>query len=291
MRFSVQTTSSDLEMLREAVSSNCDKVRFGSEFCEWKIPSLAELEKAFMLVKDGGKDFTYVTPRVSDSGIGKLVRQLDFLNGKGEIGVVMNDLGVLNILGRYPNLIPHLGRQLVHVPARCPWLKRSIRDTLLEKVGGIDEIYSQTSLNYPPTIKFFQDQGVRGVDLDWIPRCFPYYDLLAKAGIDLSVHLHLVPVTLTRKCHTARLLGEDAPDTCSRPCTDRAFLLKNPRLGLGFFLHENAVFRLIEPSKRDVAKLPRNGISEFVITMSPITRILNRERIEELVLQLRQLAS
>ncbi len=291
MKFSAQTTTSDIAMLREAISSSCDKVRFGSEFCEWKIPSLTELEKAYALVKDGEKDFAYVTPRVSDSSVKKLVKQLDFLNREGKIPVVINDLGILNVLGRYPNLIPHLGRQLVHMPARCPWLKRGIKDALFEKVHGIEEEYSKTSLNYAPTIRFFQEHGVRGVDLDWIPRCFPYYGFLVKAGLNLSVHLQLVPVTLTRKCHTARFLGEIAPETCSKPCNIRAFRLRNDRLELEFFLHENAVFRFAEPSRKDMEELPRNDIGEFVITMSPITRIRTQEKIDELILHMKSLIS
>ena len=289
MKFSAQTTTSDIAMLREAIGSSCEKVRFGSEFCEWKIPSLTELEKAYSLIKDQGKDFTYVTPRVSNSSIKKLVKQLDFLDGEGKIDVVINDLGVLNILGRYPNLNPYLGRQLVHVPGRCPWLKRGLRDRLIEKVQGIEKVYSKTSLNYGPTIRFFQERGVRGVDLDWIPRCFPYYGFLVKAGLNLSVHLQLVPVTLTRKCHTGRFLGEVAPETCSKPCNIRAFRLKNERLELEFFLHENAVFRFTEPSRKDIEELLRNDISEFVITMSPITRILTREKIDGLMLQTKSL--
>jgi len=286
MKFSVQTTTSSLDMLKEAVSSDCDKVRFGSEFCEWKIPSISELKEAYTLIKSEGKEFTYVTPRVSDSGIKKLLRQLDFLDRKGETEVVINDLGMLNLIGRYSNLNPHLGRQLVHIPARCPWLKKSIKDTLFGKFRGVDALYSQTSLNYRPTIKFFQKYRIRSVDLDWIPRCFRYYSFLAKNGFNLSIHLHLVPVTLTRKCHTARFLGENNPETCSKPCNDKAFRLENERLDLEFFLHGNVVFYLTQPSRRDVSKL-KNDVTEFVITMSPITGILNREKINNLISQLK----
>lgn len=297
MKFSVQTDN--LKMLREALDSNCDKVRFGPEFCEWKIPSLSALKRAYALTKDKGKSFTYVTPRLSDNGLKKIRKQLIFLKEKGKDDIIINDLGMLNILGRYSELTPHLGRQLVHVPARCPWLKMSGRDALRAIVFSprstleakirkrrVEEIYSQTSLNYAPTIRFFQGYGVQGVDLDWIPRCFTYFDFLAKAGLNLSVHLHLVPVTLTRKCHTARFLGEKTPETCSRPCNRRAFLLKHKGLGLKLFLHGNVVFRLIQPSKREMKKLSMSNVSEFVITMNPITKILNQHKIDELMLQM-----
>ena len=39
MKISVQTDIFNL--LEEAVESKCDKVRFGAEFCEWKIREVA----------------------------------------------------------------------------------------------------------------------------------------------------------------------------------------------------------------------------------------------------------
>ncbi len=289
MKFSVQIDR--LKMLEEAVRSNCDKVRFGSEFCEWKIPSLESLEKAYTRIVDRGKDFVYVTPRVSDSGIKKIRKHLDFLNRKRKIDVIINDLGTLNILQDYSELKPFLGRQLVHVPARCPWLKIGARDAIFlwkalrakRSMKHVEELYSQTSLNYKPTIQLFQSFGVQGLDVDWIPRCFPYFNSLVKAGLNISLHLHLIPVTLTRKCHTARFLGEKSPETCSKPCDDRAFLLKHKGLNLELFLHGNALFSFTQPSKNDLEDPLKNNVTEFVITMNPITKVSNRHKIDALI--------
>ena len=44
MKYSVQTDN--VRAVREALGSNCDRIRFGSEFCEWKIPSLKEMLEA-----------------------------------------------------------------------------------------------------------------------------------------------------------------------------------------------------------------------------------------------------
>jgi len=299
MSFSAQTDN--LRMFSEAVSSKCEKVRFGSEFCEWKIPSLPEVEKAHALAKDRGKVFTYITPRVSDEGLKKIRAQLDFLNGAGKIAIVVNDLGTLNIMGDYPELSPYLGRQLVHMPARCPWLKMRFGDltsfrlkalkAMIEK-RHVEDIYSQTSLNYSPTIRLFQSYGIQGVDLDWIPRCFPYSNFLVKAGLNLFVHLHLIPVALTRKCHTARFLGEKTPENCSKPCDSRAFLLKHRGLTdeaeRKLFLQGNVVFRLVQPSRTDTEKLLRSGVTNFVITMNPVTKISSREEIDKLIVHLKQ---
>jgi len=299
MRFSVQVEETGI--LKEAITSSCDKIRFGTEFCDVKIQPLSVLEEAYALAEEAGKDFAYVTPRVSESNIAKMYEQLEFLNEKGRIDVVLNDFGMLNVLRRYPNLTPHLGRQMIHVPARCPWLEPGLKEVVFHPLRIItrtkrlmsssEDIYSQTSLNNSSTIRFFQGLGVQGVDLDWIPRCFPYYDFLTKNGLSLSVHLHLVPVTITRKCHTARFLGEKSPQSCSQLCKTKAFLLKREEFRLEFFLHGNAVFSLIEPSEKDIRSLLENDVSELVITMNPVTRILGRQELDTLIHQVETMAT
>jgi len=295
MKFSVHVEN-DLEMLEEAIDSSCDRIRFGSEFCDAKMPSLSVLEKAFALTEGAEKDFAYVTPRVSESTLGEIHEQLNFLNKKRKIGVVVNDFGILSILKRCHGLTPHLGRQMIHVPARCPWLKTEIKDVVFSPLRTIsrtklvrsgEDIYSQTNLNYEPTIRFFKDLGVKGVDLDWIPKCFPHYDFIANNGLDLSLHLHLVPVTITRKCHTARFLGEKSPQTCSKPCKTRAFLLERKEFNLQLFLHGNTVFSLVNPSRKDLERSLRINVAEFVITMNPVTKILGREKIDSLIGQVK----
>jgi len=291
MKFSVQVDN--LELLNEALATECDKVRFGAEFCEWKVPSLKTLKVAYNSAVDAGKEFDYVTPRCSDRTIKKILDQLSFLNGKDEIKIIINDIGFLNILKRYERLTPHLGRQLIHVPARCPWFKRDsrsfiffgfmIKGAMMRK--HIKDLYNQTSLHYEPTIRFYKEYGVRGVDLDWIPKCFPHYKFFVEAGLDVSVHTHLVPVTVTRKCHTARFLGEKIPQNCSKPCITRAFLLKHKGvfMTVEFFLWGNAVFTLAQPNKKDVKNLLGTGATELVITMNPATNTLSRERVDEVI--------
>lgn len=282
MKVSVQTDR--FRMLEEIVRSGCDRVRFGSEFCEWKLLSLELLREAYGLAHEEGKEFAYVTPRVSDRSLGIIRGQLAFLNSKGHVDVVINDFGILNMLGRYPNLRPHLGRQLVYMPARCPWLQNALR----HRVGFFERrrlarMYYQTGLNYAPTIHLYQKYGVEDIDVDWIPQSFPYFDFLMKNGLRVSVHMHLIPVAITRTCHTARFLGEREPESCPEPCNTRAFLLRQKTLGIDLYMHGNVIFRLTEPSQRDVKRLYKQGVDEFVVTVNPITKIESRKKIDAFI--------
>ncbi|UCH02063.1 MAG: hypothetical protein JSV20_09695 [Candidatus Bathyarchaeota archaeon] len=281
MKVSVQTDS--FAMLKEGVESECDRARFGSEFCEWMIPSLEGLKKAYSLVSDKGKDFIYVTPRVSPSNLEKIQDQLAFLDRQGKIGVVINDLGILNVLEQYQNLKAHLGRQLVYMPARCPWKEITQQPVGFLARRQVAKIFYQTNLNYIPTIQLFQKHGISDVDVDWIPESFSYFNFLAKNGLNLSIHMHLVPIAVTRRCHTARFLGEKSPESCSQPCNTQAFLLKHNILRLELHLYGNAVFRSVKPTKKDAKKLIKNGASEFIIGMNPITKVATREKVNALI--------
>jgi collagenase-like PrtC family protease len=286
MKLSVQTDN--VALLPEAVRSTCHGIRFGSEFCEHLLPNLHTLERAHGLARDAGKSFTYVTPRLSNAGVERLEGQLPRLNEQGEMAVVVNDFGALHLLKRYPNLSPHVGRHLFMVRARSPWLETHIRG---EKPGSsrcrwVEELYATTSLNYQPTLELYGSLGCHRADMDWIPRIFPSLSFLVSNGWHISVHLGLVPATFTRRCHTARFLGETSPERCSRPCLRRAFLLRNEILeefGLEFILHGNAVFRLEAFSRADIAELERVGATEVILTMNPVTRIHSTADIQEVM--------
>jgi len=275
----------NLNSLKEVLNSECDRVRFGSEFCEFKIPSLNLLKKAYKLITDRGKEFAYITPKLSNISIRKVKQHLDFLNENGPINIIFNDLGLLQLLQKYPNLKPHMGRQLVYIPARCPWPEITVGGSISRWMARrrVEKIFYQTSLNHELTIQFFRNYKVENVDLDWIPKCFPHYDYIVRNGFNLSLHLYLIPVTLTRKCHMARLLGEKEPEKCSRPCETYGFVLKRKDLGIELFLWGNVVFKMIEPAEKELKEAFKIKISEFVIPLNPLTKIKNEKEINNII--------
>lgn len=282
MKVTVQ--AENIRDLKEAVQSNCTGTRFGSEFCEWKIPSLTSLEEAYELAKDSGKKFSYTTPRISETNIEKVKRQLEYLNRQAEVELVFNDLGILRLLDDHPKIVPHLGRQLIFIPARCPWKQITNFKAGFRARRRVAEIFYQTNLNNSETIRFYRERGVENVDLDWIRPCFPYFRPLKEAGLNISVHLHLTPVTSTRRCHTARFLGVRDPMSCSMPCFEQGFLLRNRTSNLELYLLGNTVFRYSEPSAEDIRKMSSLlGELEVAVTMNPITKMTDRKAIDTLI--------
>jgi len=300
MRIAVQTEN--FKLLEEASTSSCDVIRFGPEFCEHNLPNQETLEKAYSIVTGESKEFTFVAPRLSNSGIERVRKLLTLLDEKGHVSVVFNDLGTLNILSNYKNLRPRLGRLMVRIPARSPWTEKIAQEGLVavrryprvdQLISGgffvkrwYEKLFSYTSLNYAPTIEFYKSHGVRDIEIDWIPRLFARFVPLRRQGLSVSVHLNHFPVTMTRKCHTARFLGEESPEECSRPCLKEAFVLRSYILDVELFLLGNAVFSYVPPSPEDFKRLRKANVAEVILTMNPITNIERAEKIDSFIMSL-----
>lgn len=278
MKFTIQIENS--KRLDEALKSNCQRIRFGPEFCEWKLPNMDMLKKTYTLTKKTEKEFCYVTPHTSNQVLEKIRKQLKFIDEKGGATVIVNDLGVLNIVEQFPNLKPHMGRQLVTNLARCPWKELINPQAGNEERRRISKTIYQTSLNCGTTIQFFKEHGIEGADVDWIPECFKHYGSIKDYGIDLSIYLQMIPVSVTRRCHMARFLGYENPEKCPKPCLEMALTLDQPVLGMELLLHGNTIFRLVQPTKSDIRKVYEIGIEELVIPINPILNFENHEEID-----------
>jgi hypothetical protein len=235
------------------------------------------------MTSDAGKEFVYVTPRIAESSMDIVQEQLRLLNGQGGGTVVVNDLGTLNSMSGLSELKPYLGRQLVYTPSRCPWDEITEHPVSFFTKRKVEKIFYQTALNYEPTINFYKELEVIGADVDWIPELFPNLKFISKNDLQVSVHLHSVPVAITRKCHMARFLGEDDLERCSRPCYTKAYFMDNPILDKKLYLHGNVVYRLIEPNKRAMDSLKKSGVNELVLTMSPLSKITSQPQIDDVI--------
>jgi len=203
------------------------------------------------------------------------------LNERENVTVVVNDFGTLKILRDYPDLHPHLGRQLLRVPARTPWVETIMKDGDRFERKQLRSVFSSTSLDYPLTMEFFQRSGVKSVDVDWLYHFRSQFNSILELGFALAIHLNLVPVTVTRKCHEARFVGEIDPERCSMPCLKKAFLLKNEMFNVEMFLLGNVVFRIVETPKEQIKKLGESPMVDFVIDMNPLTGLDSRQKVDD----------
>jgi collagenase-like PrtC family protease len=275
----VVVQAGNLQQLKEAVESSSKRIRFGSEFCMYAIPSIDNLKKAYNQTILAKKEFVYVTPRLADGAMDKIKKHLMLLDGLGGSKVVANDLGTLNVLRKFPSLDAYLGRQLVYTPSRCPWKQITEHTVNFFTKRKIKQIFYQTALNYELTIKFFKDLGAVGADVDWIPEIFPNLNNITNNNLEVSVHLNSIPVAITRKCHMARFLGEENLEKCSRPCYSKAYLMDNEFLNIEMILHGNTVFKQIMHNSKTLSQLAKRRVTEIVLTMGPLTQIQSKDQL------------
>ncbi len=278
MKFAAHIES--IGLLKEALASECQSIRFGAEFCELKIPTLEQLNVAYTKTREAGKSFCYVTPNVSEIGVKRLSEHFTYLKKLDDAEIVIGDFGALNMLNDPGALNLRLGRTRVYIPARSPWPQitrvPNVPQPALERV---EEIFYQTGLNYKRSLEYYRSFGINAADVDWIPKCFQSYADLVKSGLDIAVHANMIPVTVTEKCHMARFLGEEDYSSCSRPCQSKALNIKQSDLGVKLILSGNVAFSVVNPEADDIKKLQASGIDEIIISMNPATKLLTSDKV------------
>lgn len=105
-------------------------IYFGSDQCEFLIPTLDELKEAIKQVKVFSKtynpsiftEFALMTPTYGNLKMReRLISLFEYLNEKAQyinnkkktVQIIVNDLGTIQLLKKYPNLVPVLWRTLV----------------------------------------------------------------------------------------------------------------------------------------------------------------------------------
>jgi hypothetical protein len=279
MKFTVQAEHPPA--LRAALASTCDSIRYGADLCEFKLINDSQLREFVAHLNDTEKEFGYVCPRLPQQLFAVVERHLKIISAETRrpVKVIANDWGVINqiIDGKYPHLVPYLGRQLIAIPHRGKpsmaelmggesWFRRMA----VEKVGGL--VFDKTNLHFRATLKFLREKGVAGADIDWVPQTFQEMKVIVKNNLQFSVHLGLVIVAVVRRCHTARYFDEPIPEKCSMPCFKTAFSLKHEIFG-ELHMDGNTIFAMSDPTAQEFRQLKESKPSELVMTMGSMTKI------------------
>ena len=293
MKFTVHAES--LSALHQAVQSQCDTIRYGADLCELKLPSDSQVQHFIKQMKNTDKEFCYVCPRLPEHLFSVAEKHLQMINAETtqKMRIISNDWGIINLIidGKYPNLVPYMGRQLVSIPNRGqPSIaalmggENLFRQFAAKKLGGI--VFNKTNLHFDLTSNFLLEHNIAGADIDWVPETFGEMKSIVKRGLAFSVHLGLLIVAVVRRCHTARYFDEPIPESCSMPCFRTSFLLKQNVLG-DMYMDGNTIFKMNEPTQKDMKQLFANNPMELVMAMGPMTQIQTSTNIDARIAQLK----
>jgi len=193
-----------------------DHVYLGNEFCQNLIPPLSKFKLQIKKLKD--KDFSFVSPFVTDKGMGKLEKIFKYLNvtyNKPE--VIVNDLGVLYFLHKnYPKIKKVFGRLLypnVFLKPKDEIIKiksKSIIDLFMKY--KIDR-YELSVKNADLTLKTLEKQ-VNSEELF--------------KNLQFSFYYPYFPISVTRKCKMRIQKEFNDYGPCQYKCKGNLFEIRYP---------------------------------------------------------------
>jgi hypothetical protein len=235
-----------------------DRIYSGNEFCENLIPTLASLKKNYLFARSICKEFTFVTPFVTNAGLKKLERLLGFLNDQDKIEVVFNDWGVLKLIKeRFNDLEPVLGRLLTkqHRDPRMVQIFHDKRKFLVEfspdkkdtsivfpkKIPrALFEHYQASVINLPLFQEYLLGLGIKRLEIDNLPW---EMDVRVNKKIGVSIYLPYGYVTASRMCGKLTLTYA----ACKKECKKYFLRLRDPSLPAPFYGIGNAIFYESKP--------------------------------------------
>jgi hypothetical protein len=237
--------------------SSYNRLYFGHETCERRIPALSDLKRAKRACEDNSVSFSLVTPFCTNEGASKLLPLLRVLSSDDEI--IVNDFGVMRLALKESVAEVVCGRLL----------NRQYRDPRIALFKGApQDMLQHLRLSHAASPIFQQmlkEFGVKRVELD---------NLLQGIGTSLcgglngSLYYPLVFIAATRLCLTAncdKLLYAKRVGVfpCGRECLAYSFRLESTEFNKPLFLFGNAVYF---ENKTMPADLGERGIDRIVYT-------------------------
>ena len=275
-----------LKQIDNNVTNNIQGIYYGSDNCEYLMPTKQELEKALDLYdkavkkyffKKGKKWFVLVTPYVWPKMLERAKETLAYLNSVWSFEVVVNDLWVLRYIEKEcKNLKPIAGR-LLHKLLKTPlvdtyWNRAHVPSEKMKNASPseIDEIqkqivenqnkfYNSIALSLKPYVRFLTKHNIDRVGVDFMSKREKIFQKEYEKGIDLYYPWALV--FTGRLCDTSAIenparwnyaVDEICPRTCWR--YDLFYRLKT--VGYNLIQRWNSAFR----SELDIERLDEKFI-------------------------------
>lgn len=208
-----------------------ERLYFGQEFCQYLIPDLDDLRRAYYFSRQLEWAFTYVTTgAITDEAMDKLKKQLAFLCDEAPGSeVVVNSWGVLHLLDReFAALRPVLGRML-NKQKRLPRDLETCPPRNPEGIHADEEAVTRNqtralrgmSLSLPSFRQDMSSRGVNRFEIDIVPQGIDIPE--DRWGMGASCYYPWTYVTSGRNCLTA---AEEQPERefvvpdnpCPQPC-------------------------------------------------------------------------
>lgn len=209
------------------------RIYFGSEFCQYRLPSLSLVIKAVEYCLENGFAFTFATPYTHNQTFTQLVRILAYLDemasAAGErVEVVVNDWGVYHhIQTRFPHLDVVIGR-LLNKTIRDPRVAHYYDDERAPEQGR--KFFQGTGLVSTWFQTFWQNGNVIGIEFDELIQGKEVTQM--ESSLQISLHFPFGCIASGSACMVGFMDTERAEKfrgdpACKQQCQKYVFELKN----------------------------------------------------------------
>jgi hypothetical protein len=228
--------------LNDISLSSFDRIYFGAEFCDKKLPAPEEWDAAAGTARKSRLPLTLVTPYFTESGLERVTELLKHVaRENAEAEIVVNDWGAFNFIRReLPSLRPVIGRVLVR-QKKDPRIAH-IRDVSMKEYfikSLIDNRRFRDFLTREGAVRAELDNPLHGVDVQNKEHCPA-----------LSLYFPFVFLTTSRQC---------APGSCEK-CGNTKYVLRNDLIGCELAYIGRSQFYL----NTDLSALRGGGFSRLV---------------------------
>lgn len=211
------------------------RLYFGSEFCQYRIPTVDDVKIAYEMSLQRGYQFTFVTPYVPEAGLQKLLPIFTWLHERDEtVEVVVNDWGIsYAVATQFPKFELNVGRLL----------NKMIRDPRVAHLYNEENapqraksVFMNTSLDTPYFSQFLKRLNVKRIEFDSFIQ--PVEKTVDSFGIPASLYIGFGVIATGRSCLVGTLhkpkeekfLGDVQ---CKQQCTHYVAKMENKRERLG----------------------------------------------------------
>ena len=214
---------------------NFKRIYFGNEFCRFLIPDKEDLKQ--VLLKIPKKYFSLTTPAViNDFDISKIIKLFNVLvEYKPDSEVIINNLGLLQVLQKYKSLKPVLGRILSHL------------------VFYFSEKEIRVKVDM---VSLFKQYKIERFEIDNYEK-----SIINNMGLSISMHVPYAYVTNTRWCIFKDGEYLEKNSNCKINCRT-SVKVKYPIIQEHFIFKGNSQFLL----KKSVSKQNVSNINRLVMT-------------------------
>lgn len=228
------------------------RIYFGSEFCQYRLPSLSIVKRALDYCWTNGYEFTFATPYVHGVKFEQVSEILGFLNETAKetgkiIEVVVNDWGVYHLTNKnFPHLKIAIGR-LLNKNIRDPRVANYYNDEKAPENGK--SFFKQSGLLSQWFGSFLKEGNITSIEFDELIQGYEFPSE-TENFYKTTFHYPFGTVASGSACMVGFMEAEKkdkfrGDPSCTQQCQKYVFELKNrliPDIDTGIFQKGNTAF-------------------------------------------------